>query len=362
MYFKITQLIFKTLFLLLLCVASHAQNIQLREEQIDYTQSTQQRNELKQTTWLAQVIRVKSESNNIASLVFEQEKNPVFLVRDETRFRPLVSLRGVIKGFSKGQQLVLENKYNIPVNEKTGFFNINVYLTSKKNEINLILRSADKVAIEKVFLVAPDAEEYNVSSPWDSIRVLLGTTYFYYNQTGYSPFYSWVGNFALRYHSPEKIGYFGFNSDLDLAIVTFKSNQNNYAPQVGQLRLEVMYFDEWTKDPQYKIHYLLGGSYLTMLSNGATFGFKNLVAPDFGVRIRHITSEHSDLAATLRLSLMDTKLQDRGIELELSSGFIFKNSHRGELGLKYLDYMYSPDKNKDQVSLKMTTLFLSYTL
>ena len=356
------QLIFQVLIIFFVTVQSYAQNVQLLEQQIDYTQAAQKTNDLKQTTWLAQVIRVKSADNNIPGLVFEQERNAVFLVRDEARFRPLVSLRGVIKGFAKGSQFVLENKFRIPVDEKTGFFSINVYLTSKKNEINLILRSGDKVSTEKVFLVAPEAEEYNVTSPWDSVRVLLGTTYFYYNQTGYSPFYSWVGNFALRYHSPEKIGYFGFNTDLDLAIVTFKSNQNDYAPQVGQLRLEVMYFDEWAQDPQYKIHYLLGGSYLTMLSNGAAFGFKNLIAPDFGVRVRRITGEQSDLAATLRLSLMDTKLKDRGVELELSSGFIFKNSHRGELGVKYLDYMYSPDKNKDQVSLKMTTLFLSYTL
>jgi len=341
----------------------YGQGAQLREENIDYTSTTDDKsNLLKQTTWIAQVIRIKSSDNVIPDLIFEQERSPVFLVRDTHKFRPLVQLKGVIKNYVKGSQLVLENKYNIPVNEKSGYFQFSVYLTSKKNEVNLILRRGDQFRTEKLFLVAPEAEEYNVISPWDSIRISLGTTYFYYNQTGYSPFYSWVGQFALRYHSPERKGYFGFSTDLDLGVVTFKSNQNNFAPQVGQVRFELIYFDERKDDPQQKIHYFLGGTYLTMLSNGAAFGFKNLIAPDIGIRLRQITSEQSDWAATFRLALMDTQLKDRGVEIELTSGFIFKNSHRGELGVRYLDYMYSPDKNKDQVSLKMTTLFLSYTL
>lgn len=344
-------------------LSTNLKNIQLKESQIDYTQtSLQSDSQLQQTKWLAQHIRVQTVENTIPGLHFEQDKYAIFLVRDGQKFRPLVSLKGYLKDFKVGSQLILENRFNVPVNEKTGYFVVNIYLTSKKNEINLVLRQKDKQFAEKSFLVAPDAQEYNVTSPWDSVRVSLGTTYLYYSQTGYSSFYSWIGDFALRYHSPEKVGYFGFSSDLDLSLVTFKSNQNNYAPQVGQFRFEMIYFDNWENQPQYNLHYLLGGSYLTMLSNGASFGFKNLLAPDLGLRIRKVTGPKTDVAATLRLSLMDTQFKDRGVELELSAGFILNNSHRAELGLKYLDYAYSPDKSIDQVKLKTTTFFVSYTL
>jgi len=355
--------------LLLLCIVglslttrSFGADVNLPEEEIDYSQTNSKQQNTQKTTWLAQLIRVKTDQNYIPGLIFELEKNPVVLVRSENKFRPLVTLKGVIKSLNQDSVLVLENKFKIPLNSQSGVFKFNVYLTSKKNEINLSLKNKGQVFNEKIFLVSPEAEEYNVVSPWDSIRVSIGSTYFNYNQTGYVPFYSWVGNLALRYHSPEKLDYFGFNTDLEMTVLTVKSNQNNYAPQVGQYRFELMYFDEWKENPQYKLHYLLGGTYLTMLSNGATFGFKNLLAPDVGVRVRKITGEQTDIAATLRLALMDTKLLDRGIELEIGTGYVFKNSHRGETGVKYLDYAYSPDKNKDQVSLKMITFFISYTL
>jgi len=356
------HILFISIFIFFSSINAYAEDVVLPEEEVDYSKATQNQAETQKTTWLAQIIRVKTESNNIPGLVFELEKNPVLLVKNENKFRPLVTLKGVIKSLPPESVLVLENKYKIPLNQQTGLFKFNVYLTSKKNEINLTFKTKNKVFSEKIFLVSPEAEEYNVVSPWDSIRVSLGGTYFNYNQTGYSAFYSWVGNLALRYHSPEKIGYFGFNTDLEMSVLTVKSNQNNYAPQIGQFRFELMYFDEWTQDPQYKLHYLLGGTYLTMFSNGAAFGFKNLIAPDLGVRVRQITGEQTDLSATARLSLMDTQLQDRGLELEISTGYLFKNSHRGETGLKYLDYTYRPDKNRDQVSLKMITLFVSYTL
>ena len=104
-----------------------------------------------------------------------------------------------------------------------------------------------------------------------------------------------------------------------------------------------------------------GINYLSVLSNGAPFGIKNLIVPDLGARFRYVVSEKADYYASLRLAPFDTSFKDLGYEIEFSRSYLFSNLHRGEFGLKYSDYGFHPNVD-ETVGIRLISIFLSYSL
>lgn len=315
----------------------------------------------KKTTWWAKVVRQNVKKNIIPEMRFTATKYPIYLVNSDDKFRPLAVIEISLLNDPTGE-LYVDGIERLPKNPETGRHILFAYLNSKSNEVVLTYKNPEgKAAAEKIFIIAPEAQEYEVVQPSDAVRFLMGSTYLKYAQTSYTTYYSWTGLLGLRYSSPEKLSHFGINGEVDMTVLTIDSNQGGLAPQLGEVKLEGIYFDQPKSITPERFQYLAGAVYLTLLSNGTAFGFKNLIVPDVGVKYRYVTGEKSDYSVTARLALLDTSLKDKGLELEISRSFLLPNLHRSEIGFKYLDYQYHPNE-EEYIQTGYMSLFLSYTL
>lgn len=314
----------------------------------------------RKTTWWAKVVRMNSQKNFIPEIRMAATKFPIYLVESDNRFRPLAVIDIALDDMNG--EIYVDGFQRLPRNPETGRHVLFAYLNSKSNEVILTYKNPQGLTkAEKIFIVAPEAQEYNVVNPSDAVRVLMGSTYLKYNQTGHVPYYSWTGLLGVRYSSPERLSHFGINGEADMTVLTIDSNQGGLAPQLGEVKLEAVYFAQPKSLTPARFQYLAGMVYMTLLSNGTDFGFKNLIVPDIGVKYRYVTGERSDYSVTARLAILDTSLKDKGLELEINRSFLLPNSHRAEIGFKYLDYSYNPTPI-DSIKTGYMSLFISYTL
>jgi hypothetical protein len=314
----------------------------------------------RKTTWWAKIVRQNVPKNFIPEVRFAATKFPIYLVNSQDRFRPMAII-DISLSDAEGE-LFVDGTQRLPKNPETGRHILFAYLNSKSNEVVLTYKNTQGVAkAEKIFIVAPEAQEYSVVNPSDAVRFLMGSTYLQYSQTSYTPYYSWTGLLGIRYTSPEKLSHWGINGEADMTVLTIDSNQGGLAPQLGEVKLEAMYFAQPKSITPERFQYLAGAVYLTLLSNGTSFGFKNLIVPDVGVKYRYITGEKSDYSVTARLALLDTDFKDKGLELELNRSFLLPNLHRAEIGFKFLEYQYHPNPD-EYIQTGYMSLFISYTL
>lgn len=314
----------------------------------------------RKTTWWAQIVRQNVQKNFISEVRFSATKFPIYLVNNQDRFRPMAIID--ISLSDADGELFVDGTLRLPKNPETGRHILFAYLNSKSNEVILTYKNTQGQAkAEKFFIIAPEAQEYNVTNPSDAVRFLMGSTYLRYSQTSYTPYYSWTGLLGLRYTSPEKLSHWGLNGEVDMTVLTIDSNQGGLAPQLGEVKLEALYFSQPRSTTPQRFQFLAGTVYLTLLSNGTGFGFRNLIVPDFGIKYRYITGEKSDYSVTARLALLDTVFKDKGLELEFNRSFLLPNLHRAEIGFKYLDYQYHPTPD-DFIQTGYMSLFISYTL
>lgn len=312
------------------------------------------------TKWEAVVIRDKDVTKQIASLRLLAVKIPVFLVQKDNMFRPLVAVE--FEEIPSDGRVLIAGEVPLAKARDPRKKILYAYLNSKQNDVTLVYKVGKKsVKTEKMLIMAPDAQEYSVVSPWDALRIALGSTLLGYQQTGYDTFYSWNGMISLQYHSPERSKKFGYNVDLDATVLTARATEDSYAPQLMTGKIEGVYFYEPPTESVMRYHFLFGLNYLNIFSNGAPFGVKNLITADLGTRLRYIIDEKVDYYGGFRLALFDTKFKDLGFECELSRSLLFKNLHRGEVGFKYLNYSYHPDSD-NAVGIRTYTLFISYSL
>lgn len=325
----------------------------------------------RKTSWTADVIRVPTDKNGIPGLKILDSHLPVFLVKKEKKYRPLVALEMSLD--DPAAQLYSADFRPLPKNKNTGYFMFFAYLNSKKNEVVFYSKSKKEISekeksdkeqkyVEKLFIVSEQAQEFNVISPWESLRMSLGSSYFNYSQTSYTSFNAWTGLLAVRLFSEDVYQQWGYNAEADLTVLTVASNQNEVSMQTAHIKTEALY--SLPQNPSTEIKYtILGGIiYLTTFTSGSTMGFKNLIVPSAGLRSRKVLNEKEDYGFTARAGLFGFDFKDRGLDFEISRSYLFEHLHRAELGLKYSDYGYYPQHDDQFVNLKMLSVFLSYTL
>lgn len=364
----------------------------------------------RKTTWTAEVVRVKTEKNNIPGLQLVEKKIPVFLVQKDKSFRPLVALEfslvstsqesihsvaktGDIQIKSSSSDLV-QSKENInqnisspssaldeslvqlednllgsdftvvPKSPATGHYMYFVYLTSKKNEVVFYyIDKKHQKHVEKIFIVSEQAQEYTTLSPWEYLRVGLGSTYFSYAQTDYTQLDAWTGLLTLKYLKDNIYDQMGINAEADLSVVTINSNQNKVAMQTAGIKLDGLYTLNKPVQDNWSYQITGGLTYLTTFVSGAQFGFKNLMVPSLGFISRFLINDKEDYELTTRLGLFDAQFKSRGIEFEFSRSYLFSQAQRTEIGLKYIDYGFHPNNEDNNFAqLKIFSVFFRYSL
>lgn len=325
----------------------------------------------RKTSWTADVVRVPTDKNGIPGLKIIDTHLPVFLVKKEKKYRPLVALELSLD--DPVAQLYGADYRPLPKNKNTGYFMFFAYLNSKKNEVVFYSKSnkeksekeksnQEQKYVEKMFIISDQAQEFNVISPWESLRVSLGSSYFNYSQTSYASFNAWTGLLAMRLFSEDVFLQWGYNAEADLTVLTVTSNQNEVSMQTGHIKAEALYSLPQSPNTEFKYSILGGVNYLTTFTTGSAMGFKNLIVPSAGLRSRKILNEKEDYGFTVRAGLFGFDFKDRGLDFEISRSYLFEHLHRAELGLKFSDYGYHPQHDDQFVNLKMLSVFLSYTL
>lgn len=313
------------------------------------------------STWVAHLIRDKDLNNRISDLQIKEGTIPVTMIFKDQKFRPLVQIP--IEFQRPGWSVFIQEKSLVPSQNQVGFFKLFAYLNSRVNEVDIVVKGPNKeLEKERIYIVAPDAQEFKIVSPWDALRLGLGSALLSYKQTGYNNYQAWTGILAVQFHSPEEKSKFGLISDLAMTALTVSSS-NGLSPQLLQFNGDIIYFFPWSPNSRWRKQALIGLDYFTMLSNGAPFGFKDLITPEVGGRARYIVNEQEDMIFEGRYSPLSgvSNLKERGYILSYSRSWLLPNLHRMEAGIRLLDFTYQSNPNVT-ASTQTFSLLFSYTL
>lgn len=313
------------------------------------------------TSWVAHIMQPKKDGA-ITGLTIPQMELPVVTIKSEQRFRPMVEVP--LHYERPGWKLLIQGKIPVSPGTEEGTYKVFAYMNSRISELLLVAQGPDGAKeVERIYIYAPEAMEFNVVTPWDAVKLSLGSTYLAYQQTGYNNFYLWSGIVTAQIHSPENGGHLGYLADASITALRLASNQNNYGPQVAQILLDGIYFLPWKENSRWRFQAMAGGSYTTFLSNGSPFGFNNLMTPELGLRARYLINTKSDYAFEFRYMPMSTSgfTTERGIEFAAAKSWILPNLHRAEVGIRYEDLQYHPE-SFESVHLNTFSFLLSYSL
>ncbi len=326
------------------------------------TQPPVQKAETQPTTWFAHILREKPTGQHIQFLGTPEVKIPVLMVYQDNKFRPLIELP--IQYVRPGWTLFVQGNIQLAEDGGPGQFRLYAYLNSRVNLVDITAQGpVGAHEIERIYIVAPEAQEFKVQSPWDAVTLGIGSTFLTYKQTTYVDYHAWTGLLTLQAHSPEDQHRFGVLAEADMTILSVSSNEG-YGPQVGQAFLDGVYFWPAAVNSKWRSEILLGANYITIITNGAPFGFSNLYSMEAGFRARSIIGPKSNYIYELKFAPLGGGVFDfsnRGITASIFRSWMLSNLHRGEIGLKYVDFTYHSSADV-VVDVNVMSLMLGYTL
>lgn len=316
---------------------------------------------VRKTSWLAHLLRRTPDNLRLKTLAFSETQIPVLLIARPGNLRPLVEVRG--KFGRPGWILYVQNT---PVAQAAGSddFKFHAFLNGRINEIVLTAKGpGGEVEEERVYLFAPEAQEFTLVSPWNAIVVNAGFSSVDYTQTGFGNYLAYAASIAARYSTfdaPTQISYYG---GLEFTALTLASQPEQSNPQFLEARGGAAWMIPFAPNQRSKSQILAGGFYATMISNGSQIGFSNLIAPEIGIRTRYILSPFDALISDFRLVVLNSEFDfvDRGYLASLTFSRNLINQHRIELGLNYSNASYQAGENA-RVSYGVLSLMLGYSL
>jgi hypothetical protein len=314
------------------------------------------------TSWTAQIIRQKG-TPKITRLSTVAKVVSVTMVSSEDRLRPLIEIRFLYD--RPGWALYDQNQKLIKQTDRSEW-RVGAFLNGRLNEIVIVAKNATgEVERETLFAYSSDAKEFAVVSPWDRITLSVGLTSLDYFQSGFGDFTSSSLVLAGQYATPpDRKSRWGIYSGADLTVLTLIEKPTiGASPNIIQAKGDLTFRLTETKPKRWHVQLLGGMSYLTMLSNGASFGFSNLIAAELGVRTRYTISTKVAVLGDLRLVPIGAfgDISDRGIDLSMTWSRLLLSLRRMEVGLALSNYDYHPDA-KTNIKMNLISARLSYSL
>ena len=293
------------------------------------------------TVWVAHVLRRKSAQNVITSLEIEEKNLPVFLISRTDELQPTITVNGT---FNKPNAKLFAQGTELDVDPETHEFEVTMRLRGRLNECKLTAITPDgKKEVETIYIYAPEAMQFQVVSPWDRLVISAGGTFLSYRQSGYGEYQSIGAKLGVRYTSPERKSRWGVYGNLDATVFTFASSPTARGPQLVEAKADATYKIGSKEDPWQK--QIVGGlSYITMFSNGSSFGFANLAAPEFGIRARKVVSPTKAWIFDAHYVALGIPkgFDNFGLNLGLTWSKFIRDSRRIEFGINYSGYYYPP--------------------
>lgn len=340
--------------------------------------------------WVASIQR--SSQKKIRDLSFSETSYPVLLVKSKARNRPFVQIfpelhREGWKLFLNDARLELvaetfiapntastampsTARTSVPNAAPTAVSNApsirykaNLYLNGPSNVLNFVAKGpAGQIESESMTLNAPEVAEFVDQKKLDGMKLSSGLGYFTYRQTKLNTFTSVTGVFSGNYYTTPKPNHFSYAAELMMTGVTLVSNQGSYGPQVIQFDLEALY--NWPESMNSMWTLQLSGSfrYITVVNNGAPFGFQDLIAPEVGLIGKYPIQDNSDYFVSVRYSPYSTLIDPSQKRLALAVGKTWvSTSHRQlDLSLRYEDVAYMPAQNQT-VNYSLSTFIFGFS-
>lgn len=357
----ISAILSGTLYLFFPAAHGQAQGQPSTQQQSNSEQAEGAQPITRKTSWIAHLLRRTPLNLRLKTLEFSETQIPVLLIARPGNLRPLVEVNGV---FSRsGWTLFAQNS---PVSQSAGKneFKFFAFLNGRISEVILTAKGPQgEVEEERVYLFAPEAQEFTLVSPWNSVVIGAGFSSVDYTQTGFGNYLAYTGSISARYSTfdaPTQLSYYG---SLDFTALTLASQPTQSNPQFIEARFGAAWMLPYSANQSWKTQIIGGGMYSTMISNGSDIGFSNLIAPELGFRTRYVISGFDALITDFRYVFLGSgsDFSDRGYLLNLTYSRTLLNSHRAELGLTYTNYGYKAGDNV-RVSFGILSLMLGYSI
>ncbi len=321
-------------------------------------------NRPRKTAWTAHLLRRTPENLRLKTLEFPETKINVLIIARNDSLRPLVEVNGVYN--RPGWVLFAQN---VPVSQAaTGSqFKFYAFLTARINEVVLTSRGPNgELEEERIYLFAPEAQEFQLVSPWNAVTLAAGVSSIDYFQERFGNYLAYTGTLSARYSTFDGPRQLGLYAGLDLTTVTLASQPVDRGPQFLDLRIDGTVTMPFNPQYSFKVQGLFGLNYLTMFANGSPFGFSDLLAPELGFRGRYILTATEAMIADLRYSFLgnlnaDNPFADGGLLFAFTWSRTLLNSHRLDFGVNYSFQSYHPEP-ATRIQFSVLTFSVGYSI
>ena len=293
----------------------------------------------KQREQIAYFLRASKTGPTIKDLVISDSEAPIVMVIRGSDIKPTIALNGSFQ--RPGWTLfVLGGDQALPVD-----FVVYAHLQGRINEITLIATGPKgEREIEKIYVYSPNARTFHVVSAWEDLLFSAGVAGFSYAQSTFGVYEAIQAIASVRYSTPDSDSLFGFLGSAEMTVWGIAMSPVNTSPQLFEGKADLTI--RTNRNSSQRMHYraLLGGTYLTMFSNGSPFGFSDLMVMEFGVQGRYIASAKDDWIGEFRYMPVGG-VSDWGqfaINTSLALSRLLNDSRRIEFALCYSFYKWLP--------------------
>ncbi len=310
--------------------------------------------------WVAHLLR-QQEGQKISELSFPQERFPVLLVPQKNDLRPLVELR--LQFEKPGWELYNQNGKKVKKLKNSNLFVVFAFLNSQVNELVLVAKNTEgESRSEKIYLFAPEVQEFEIVSPWSSIYANVGLSYMTYEQSRFGVLV-WKGaNVGIGYDTLENSNPIDYHLFARMTVLSFQTQPIAANPQYINAHAHVSYRLPWSENTRWRYYATLGGGYFNLNSFGSDFGFSGLFAPQLAFRAKHFVTTKSSFLYDIKLTpFQNFDLgNSRGFELNWTWSKVLKSSRRQDVSIKYDNTRFQTGGL--QVGIEFISLNIGYSL
>lgn len=290
--------------------------------------------ELQSSIWAAHVLRRTPKDKAILGLHFPDRQIPVMMVAKSQRLRPVVEVRGTFQ--RPGWRLFVQGENPVYATSNSSEFVFYAHLNGPLSAVDLVSRGPEgtEPQVEQIFIYAPQIRDLKVISAWNETMLSVGIAALQFTQSRLGDYSSVNGLFSARYLTPDRSeNRWGLALGLDATVFTLVSIPARNAPQFLQMSADLTYTLQASHE--FRTQALAGVHYMSLLANGSPYGFNNLVAPEWGVRVGWTKSPTSAWVLDLRMTSIKGLIDfsRRGVDVQIGWNRLLENLHRFEIGL-----------------------------
>lgn len=309
--------------------------------------------------WKAHILR-QTEVPTIEGLTFLSKEVVVRLIPHGAELRPLVEIKGRFDRSDAKLQVGGQD----PVWSRTDpkDFSVYAYLNSQISEVAFQIKSTSgEPQTEIVYLFAPEAQEFQVVSTWESVSLGLGLSAITYEQSSFGTFKGLSGLLRARYESPDSGRRWSQIADGSLSVWSLHSSPIAANPQVIDGFWALGYRPTWGERGRTRHTITTGIHASAVYSNGSPFGYGMILAPEIGWRAKFYHDTRQTFSGEIRAVLLRNPEFDRQRQFSLRGTWnqTLRSLRQREIGLGLSDLNFETETHRVRLFLITAHLSLS---